>query len=625
MPTYTYNPGHELAGRYRIVELLGVGQTAEVYLADDLSLNRSVVVKVLLADLAGHEDVRRNFRERIVRSATLSHPHLARVYDGGQESGSIFMISEYLSGGSFEDVLTSGRRLSLDDVARLGRDVSSALAYVHANGFIHGSLSPSKLLFDAEGHVRVSDIALSGLGTGYRERQSLDDVRYLSPEQVLGEIVGPKTDVYSLALILFEAATGTTPFDGMTAEIALRSRINTPLPVRPELGTLDMLLAQAAVPDPLLRLDAEQFTSRLSTVLNDASPLVVAPVRTNVPLLERFTPNEPRTSIGFRPPSADQITGGGTGVHPVTSQFPHQGRHAVARASSRDSDFRQIRSSPGRGYGALPPNRLAPQRRLGFLAAAILIVVVAIAGVVVWKLGVFTAKKDVPALSGKTVAQATSILEGDGFTLKENPPGQSSTVPANEIMSQNPVAGSKVKAGTAITVKLSEGPQMVTMPAYLFGETCSIATTRLQRLGVTASCPSAKAIASERIASGEVARVLYGTTNNPVAVPKGATVILELSTGPGPSSGTTTTTTPTGATTTSTTTTTLAGQGVRAVPNVVGMNQAEVIAAMKKAVLYFTTTGPGAGTPQWTTVISESPGAGTLVPYKSTVVLHVGE
>jgi serine/threonine-protein kinase len=487
------------------------------------------------------------------------------------------------------------------------------------------------LLFDAEGHVRVLDIALSGLGTGYRERQSLDDVRYLSPEQVLGEIVGPKTDVYSLALILFEAATGTTPFDGMTAEIALRSRINTPLPVRPELGTLDMLLAQAAVPDPLLRLDAEQFTGRLSTVLNDASPLVVAPVRTDMPLLERFTPNEPRTSIGFRPPSADQIVGAdtGTGVHPVTSQFPHQGRHAVTGVSSRDSDFRQIRSSPGRGYGALPPNRLPPQRRLGFLAAAILIVVVAIAGAVVWKLGVFTAKNAVPTLTGETLSQATATLQSDGFTLKENPPGTSATVPANEIMSQSPVAGSKAKAGTAITVKFSEGPEMVTMPAYLFGETCTIATTRLHRLGVTASCPSAKAIASQRIASGEVARVLYGTTNNPVAVPTGATVILELSTGPGPTSGTTTTTTtsPTGATTTSTstTTTTLAGQADRAVPNVVGMNQAEVYAAMKKAVLYFTTTGPGAGTTQWTTVISQSPVAGTLVPYKSYVVLHVGE
>jgi serine/threonine-protein kinase len=622
MAPYTYNPGHELAGRYRIVELLGVGRTAEVYLAEDLSLSRTVVVKVLLADLAAHEDIRRSFRDRIVRSATMSHPHLARVYDGGQESGSIFMISEYLSGGSFEDVLTAGRRLSLDDVARLGRDVSSALAYAHANGFIHGSLSPSKLLFDGEGRVRVSDIALAGLGSGYRDRLSLDDVRYLSPEQVLGEIVGPKTDVYSLALILFEAATGTTPFDGMTAEIVLRSRINSPLPVRPELGTLDMLLAQAAVPDPLLRLDAEQLTNRLSTVLNDGAPLVVAPVRTDVPLLERFTPNEPRTSIGFRPPSADQIVGVSTGVLPGSSQFPHAGRHTVQSSPSRESELRQLRSSPGRGYGALPPNRLPPQRRLGFLVAAVLIVVVAVAGGAVWKLGVFTSKKAVPSLVGETLTQATALLKSDGFVLKVNPPGPSATVAANEIMLQNPVAGAMAKSGTAIIVKISEGPSKVTMPAYLFGETCTIATTRLHRLGVTATCPPAKAIASDRIATGEVARIIYGTTSNPVAVPKGSSVILELSTGPGPSSGTTTTTT---TPTTPTTTTTLAGQGVRAVPNVVGMDQAQVIGAMKKAVLYFTTTGPGAGTTKWSTVISQSPAAGTLVPYKSSVLLHVGE
>jgi serine/threonine protein kinase/beta-lactam-binding protein with PASTA domain len=622
MSPHTYNPGHELAGRYRIVELLGVGRTAEVYLADDLSLNRSVVVKVLLADLAAHEGVRRAFRDRIVRSATLSHPHLARVYDGGQEAGSIFMISEYLSGGSFEDVLTSGRRLSLDDVARLGRDVSSALAYAHANGFIHGSLSPSKLLFDSEGRIRLSDIALAGLGTGYRDHQSLDDVRYLSPEQVLGEIVGPKTDVYSLALILFEAATGTTPFEGMTTEIVLRSRINSPLPVRPELGTLDMLLAQAAVPDPLLRLDAEQFSGRLSTVLNDIAPLVVAPVRTDAPLLERFTPNEPRTSIGFRPPSAEQIVSGGTGVIPVSSQFPRAGRHA-ASATQGDNDFRQLRSSPGRGYGVLPPNRLPPQRRFGFLVAAILIVVVAVAGGAVWKLGLFASKTAVPSLVGETITQATALLKSDGFTLTENPPATSATVAANQIMSQSPLAGTKEKSGTVITVRVSKGPNMVAMPSYLFGETCAIATTRLQRLGVTASCPSTQVISSSRIATGEVARVLYGTTSNPVAVPKGATVVLELSTGPGPT-GTTTTTTPTG-TTTSTTTTTLAGEGLRAVPNMVGMNQAQVLAAMKKAVLYYTTTGPGAGTTKWTKVISESPPAGTMVPWKSSVTLTVGE
>lgn len=624
MSPYTYNPGHELASRYRIVELLGVGRTAEVYLAEDLSLNRTVVVKVLLANLAAHEEIRRAFRDRIVRSATLSHPHLARVYDGGQESGSIFMICEYLGGGSFEDVLTSGRRMSLDDVARLGRDVSSALAYVHANGFIHGGLSPSKLLFDGEGRVRVSDIALAGLGDGFRERVTLDDVRYLSPEQVLGDIVGPKTDVYSLALILFEAATGTTPFDGVTAEIVLRSRIDTPLPVRPELGTLDMLLAQAAVPDPMLRLDAEQFSNRLSTVLNDSAPLVVGPVRNDMPLLERVSPLEPRTSIGFRPPSADQIVAAGTGSYPVANQFPNA-RHAAVTSPRGESEFRQLRSSPGRGYGVLPPNRTPQTRRLGFLVAAIVIVVAGIGGAAVWKLGLFTSKHTVPSLVGQTLSEATTLLKSDNFTLKENPAATSSTVPANEIMSQSPAAGSSAKAGSAITVRVSDGPNMVSMPSYLFGESCAIATTRLHRLGVTATCPTTKEIPSTRIATGRVARVLYRTTNNPVAVPKGASVILELSTGPGPTSGTTTTTTtPSGATTT-TTTTTIAGEGPRAVPNVVGMDQAEVYAAFTKAQLYFTTSGPGAGTTKWTTVISQAPSAGTSVPWHSTVALNVGE
>jgi serine/threonine-protein kinase len=198
-------------------------------------------------------------------------------------------------------------------------------------------------------------------------------------------------------------------------------------------------------------------------------------------------------------------------------------------------------------------------------------------------------------------------------------------VPANEIMSQSPAAGSSAKAGSAITVRVSDGPNMVSMPSYLFGESCAIATTRLHRLGVTATCPTTKEIPSTRIATGRVARVLYRTTNNPVAVPKGASVILELSTGPGPTSGTTTTTTtPSGATTT-TTTTTIAGEGPRAVPNVVGMDQAEVYAAFTKAQLYFTTSGPGAGTTKWTTVISQAPSAGTSVPWHSTVALNVGE
>jgi serine/threonine-protein kinase len=600
----TFAPDYTLAGRYRISRLLGVGRTAEVYLAEDLSLQRNVVVKVLLPDLAAHESIRRRFRDHIVRAATLSHPHLARVYDGGQEHGAIFMISEYLSGGSLEDALRAGRRLSVDDGARLGRDAGSALAYAHENGFVLGALSPSKILFDDEGHLRVSDVALAGLATGYRERMSLDDARYLSPEQAVGDPAGPESDVYALALILFEAVTGSAAYEGTTPEAILRARLSAPLPVRLELGTLDMVLAQAALPDPRLRLDAEQFSQRLGAVVSDASPLVLRRGMNEPPLLAGFSPSETRSSIGFRAPSPEQIVASSAGAGP----FPR-----VARALGEGG------SGPRSPVGRTPrfdraPYELprAPGQRRGFLVAALALVVIALAAGIVWKAGVFTKSHTVPTLTGLTLTQAQSAVAGDGYILNVSQVA-SATVQKNVVVKQSPGPGTSAKSGSTIDVRVSEGPGIVTLPTNLIGRGCAGATNELKSLHVSATCPSADEIASSRPV-GEVARVLYDKTANPLDVPRGASVILELSSGP--AAGTTTTSSPT-------TTTTLAGEGLRAVPNVVGDDYAQAFAAMKKAVLYFSTTGTGAGTTTWTKVISQSPAAGTMVPYKSTVTLNV--
>jgi len=616
----TFSPDHLLAGRYRIVHLLGVGQTAEVYEADDLSLQRRVVVKVLLADLAAHESVRRAFRDRIIRASTLSHPHLARVYDGGQESGAIFMISEYLSGGSLDDVLAAGRRFSVDDGARLGRDVASALAYVHEQGFVLGNLSPSKLLFDAEGQVRVSDVALAGLANAYRERLTIDDARYLSPEQAIGDAATSESDVYALALILFEAVTGAAAYEGSTAEAILRARLDTPLPVRLELGTLDMVLAQAAVPDPRLRLNAEQFSSRLGAVVGDASPLVVRPGSEEIPLLSQFEPHTPRSSIGFSAPSPEQITG----AQPVVNAFPRATRPpgSGAGATARGPVGRTPRFE--RAQYDLPRTT---SRRGGFLIAAIIIVVLAIAAGVAWKLGVFKSSYAVPNLVGQTTKQASTAIASDGFTLDVTDVN-SATVPTDQIVSQTPLAGAKAKSGSVIDVNVSKGPAVVTLPRSLVGETCNQAAAQLTALHVKSTCPANRRIASNVIPVNHVFRVLYDGRANPLVVPRGATVLLERSSGTPTSTttttapATTTTTSPTTGTTT-TTTTMPASTGLRPVPNVVGDDYAQTVAAFKKAVLYFTTTGHDAGTTKWTRVISENPGAGTSVPYKSSVTLTV--
>ncbi len=626
MATSTFSSGHHLVNRYRIDELLGVGHTAEVYVAQDLSLQRTVVVKVLLPRLAEHEDVRRNFRDRIIRAATLSHPHLARVYDGGQEAGAIFMITEYLTGGSLEDVLASGRRLSVDDGARLGRDVAGVLGYVHDNGFVHGSLSPSKLLFDSEGQVRLSDITLAGLGTAYRERFRLDDVRYLSPEQAIGDPAGPKSDVYALALIIFESVTGVTAFEGVTPEAVLRARINASLPVRPELGTLDMLLAQAAVPDPLLRLDAEPFASRLSGVMSNATPLVVAPVRAEVPLLGQFTPLEPRRSIGFRPPSPEQITGATAAVpsripRPVRVRADADWAPEVAAPSPR-------RATP-RGLEHLDYERPPRNRRLAFFLAALLLLVVAVGGGAAWKLGLFSESHNVPSLTSLTLSEAATQLSADGFTVTANRHASSSTVKKNAIISQSPAAGTSASSGQVITVTISDGPVMVTLPATLLGEDCGTATAQLAKLRVSAQCPSSAAVTSSTVPAGRVAKILYRGRTAPRAVPLHSTLVLALSRGAATTTTTTTvapgttTSTVAGPTTTLTTTTTVAPTLVT-VPNVVGQDQAQVHAAMKAAGLYFRTSGPGSGAqPTWTTVVSQVPAGGTKVKRLSTVSLNV--
>ncbi|HSN02689.1 MAG TPA: protein kinase [Acidimicrobiales bacterium] len=597
----TFAPDHALVGRYRIIDLIGVGHTAEVYRAEDLSLHRTVVVKVLLAKWAAHEDVRRDFRDAIIRAATLGHPHVARVYDGGQESGSIFVVTEYLSGGSLEDLLASGRHLSIEDTARLGRDVASALAYLHANGVVHGGLSPKKLLFDDEGRVRVSDIALAGLAGAYRGAPTLDQARYLAPEQVAGEPARDTSDVYALALVLFEAATGTSPFESMSAEAMARGRASTPLPVRAELGTLDMLLAQATIPDPLLRIDAEQFATRLNAVA-DASPLTVdAP--THTPLLAQFAPPQPRSSIGFRPPSPGEIVG--------DAEAPRRLRPSVDVVRSPDRSLAFAAPVPSRG------------RRTFFLVAAVILLLAALGGAAVWKLGLLNTTHTVPSLVNVDYRQAANLLKGDGFTLSVTAHKHSANVPANQIISQSPSAGSSAKAGLVVTVTVSDGPVMVTMPSNLIGEDCTTATSQLAALHVTALCPSSAAVASATVPAGKVVRVTYHAAANPASVPVNSTVTLVLSSGP-PAGASTTTTAPSATTTTTpTTTTTSAAQGPRPVPNVVGMNRAQVDAAFRKAQLFYTTRGPNAGTTKWTKVVSEIPAAGTMVKWRSTITLNV--
>src|SRR5215471_15630771 len=245
--------GRMLAGRYLLHGAIGTGASGRVYVADDTRLRRRVAVKVLHAALAEDAAFLRRFRAEAQLAASLHHPHIVTVHDWGEDDVP-FMVLELLEGGSLRSMLDQGTHLTVAQAARVGRDVASALEYAHARGILHRDIKPANLLFDEHGIVRVADF---GLARALAEASWTEPAgavvgtaRYAAPEQATGAPLDGRADLYSLAVVLTEAVTGTVPAVGDTAISALAVRTHTALVAPLELGRLGPVVERAGRPDP---------------------------------------------------------------------------------------------------------------------------------------------------------------------------------------------------------------------------------------------------------------------------------------------------------------------------------------------------------------------------------------
>jgi tetratricopeptide (TPR) repeat protein len=252
-------------GPYRIEELLGVGGMGEVFLARDTRLKRTVAIKVLTRAGVPDPELKRRFLREARAASALNHPNIVTVHDIASANAIDYLVMEYVPGKPLDKLITR-QGLPLEHVVRYGLQITGALAAAHAAGIVHRDIKPANVIVTADGQIKVLDFGLAKpeenarhanhraqiTGPSTQAGMMVGTVSYMSPEQIRGEPVDGRSDLWSLGVLLYEAATGARPFEGTTQGMILEGVLaRPPVPMRerssrssPELETMVARLLQ---------------------------------------------------------------------------------------------------------------------------------------------------------------------------------------------------------------------------------------------------------------------------------------------------------------------------------------------------------------------------------------------
>lgn len=463
-----------ICNRYKILDHLGTGGMATVWLGYDTILDRQVAIKTFKID-ANDEDAVKRFNREAKAVTSLSHPNIVSIYDVENEGEFYYLILEYVEGMTLKDYMIKNPRMPIETIVHIAKQIAAGLSHAHQNGIIHRDIKPQNILMNENLTCKITDFGIArayGDTTLTQTNQMLGTVYYLSPEQARGNVATAQSDIYSLGILIFEMITGQIPFKGESAVAIALKHLQEELPdidkYRDNVPqSVKNIVLQATMKNPNERyISSKELFEDLSTVLN--------PERLHENKYTGFKiPTEPVQNNNYNqtqyidrnPIDVPHGYSDYNNYNEEDDYYDYEEDQRQNNNNNREYQNKQYKNSYNSVSKKNDKEQTSKAKHIFFAILAMVVIIVGAFFTYNYLIGANSVSA--PDVRNKTLEEAKVTIVKAGLQVGDITEVASDDVKEKTVIDSDPKAGKKVRKGSKVDLRVSSGKKTVDMPNFV--------------------------------------------------------------------------------------------------------------------------------------------------------------